>query len=79
MSSFSRRNFLFASSGAAAGSLLVPGLADAAEDSEHYAHRGLVTGQPKPLRHTAIPGFLSAEQIAPHHTAVNHVARKINR
>ena len=69
MSSFSRRNFLFASSGAAAGSLLVPGIADAAEDHEHFAHSGLVTGKPKPLRHTAIPGFLSAEQIAPHHTA----------
>lgn len=69
MSTFSRRNFLFASSGAAAGSLLVSGLADAADDHEHFAHSGLVTGQPKPLRHTAIPGFLSAEQIAPHHTA----------
>jgi Fe-Mn family superoxide dismutase len=30
---------------------------------------GLVTGTPKPLRHTEIPGFLSAAQIAPHHTA----------
>jgi superoxide dismutase, Fe-Mn family len=28
-----------------------------------------VTGQPKPLKHESIPGFLSAEQIAPHHTA----------
>lgn len=69
MSRFSRRNFLFASSGAAAGSLLVPGIADAAEGDELFAHSGLVTGKPKPLRHKAIPGFLSVEQIAPHHTA----------
>lgn len=30
---------------------------------------GLVTGKPKPLKYTSIPGFLSPEQIAPHHTA----------
>jgi Fe-Mn family superoxide dismutase len=48
--------------------MLVPGLA-AAGDYEHFAHSGLVTGKPKPLRHKSIPGFLSAEQIAPHHTA----------
>ena len=70
MSPFSRRNFLFVSSGAAAGSLLVPGLTSA-DDNGHdeFAHSGLVTGQPRPLRHESIPGFLSAEQIAPHHTA----------
>ncbi|MEO2090186.1 MAG: Fe-Mn family superoxide dismutase [Gemmataceae bacterium] len=65
-----RRNFLFASSGAAAGTLLVPGLADAADaDKSPYAGSGLVTGTPKPLRHKEVPGFLSAAQIAPHHTA----------
>ncbi len=69
MTILSRRNFLFASSGAAAGSMLVPGLASADGDHQHFAHSGLVTGKPKPLRHKAIPGFLSAEQIAPHHTA----------
>jgi Fe-Mn family superoxide dismutase len=69
MTQFTRRNFMFASSGAAAGSMLVPGLASAADDHEHFAHSGLVTGKPKPLRHESIPGFLSAEQIAPHHTA----------
>jgi len=70
MSQFTRRNFLFVSSGAAAGSMLVPGLASAADDlHDHFAHSGLVTGKPKPLRHDSIPGFLSAEQIAPHHTA----------
>ena len=63
-----RRNFLFASSGAAAGSLVVPGLAEAAEDTT-FAASGLATGKLKPLRHKEIPGFLSAEQIAPHHTA----------
>jgi Fe-Mn family superoxide dismutase len=65
----SRRNFVFASSGAAAGTILIPGLADAAESDSQFAHSGLVTGKPKPLRYKSIPGFLSAEQIAPHHTA----------
>lgn len=69
MSDMNRRNFLFVSSGAAAGSMFVPGLTDAADDHEHFAQSGLVTGKPKPLRHTSIPGFLSAGQIAPHHTA----------
>jgi Fe-Mn family superoxide dismutase len=65
-----RRNFLFASSGAAAGSLLVPGLAEADEgDKSPYAGSGLVTGTLKPLRHKEVPGFLSAAQMAPHHTA----------
>jgi Fe-Mn family superoxide dismutase len=65
-----RRNFFFASSGAAAGSILVPGYADAAgDDRSPYAGSGLVTGTPKPLRHKEVPGFLSAAQIAPHHTA----------
>jgi Fe-Mn family superoxide dismutase len=63
-----RRHFLFASSGAAAGSLVVPGLAEA-DDHSPYAGSGLVTGAPKPLRHKEVPGFLSAAQIAPHHTA----------
>jgi hypothetical protein len=49
-----RRNFLFASSGAAAGSLLAPGLAEADEAGQSpYAGSGLVTGQVKPLRHKA--------------------------
>lgn len=65
-----RRNFIFVSSGAAAGSLLVPGFSEAAEgDSSPYKDSGLVTGKPKPLRHKEVPGFLSAAQIAPHHTA----------
>jgi Fe-Mn family superoxide dismutase len=64
-----RRSFLFASSGAAAGSLLIPGLTEGAEQDSPLAGSGLATGKPKPLRHAAIPGFLSAEQIAPHHTA----------
>jgi Fe-Mn family superoxide dismutase len=70
MSSLSRRNFLFASTGAAAGTFAVAGLADAqAEKESVLADSGLATGQPKPLKHKEIPGFLSAEQIAPHHTA----------
>ncbi len=70
MSALSRRNFFFASSGAAAGSLLVPGLLQAKEaDGLDFAQSGLATGKLKPLKHKEIPGFLSAEQIAPHHTA----------
>ena len=67
----SRRRFLFSSSGAAAGSFLAPELSAAAEDSPKldWSSSGLVTGQLKPLRHKSIPGFLSAEQIAPHHSA----------
>jgi superoxide dismutase, Fe-Mn family len=65
-----RRNFFFASSGTAAGSLLVPGLAEAEDGGAvDFSQSGLVTGQPKPLKHKEIPGFLSAAQIAPHHTA----------
>lgn len=65
-----RRTFVFASSGAAAGSLIIPGFAD----TDGIGHpppdpSGLTTGQPKPLRHLEVPGFLSAAQIAPHHTA----------
>lgn len=71
MNGISRRSFLFASSGAAAGTLLVSGMAHECEAREgaDFSHCGLVTGKPKPLKHKAIPGFLSAEQIAPHHTA----------
>jgi len=71
--SLSRREFVFLSSGAVAGNMLVSGVTEAAEGeakpAHGFAHSGLVTGKPKPLRHTSIPGFLSAEQIAPHHTA----------
>lgn len=72
MTNSSRRNFLFASSGAVAGNMLIGGLAEAADHEPHgldFSHSGLVTGNPKPLKHKSIPGFLSAEQIAPHHTA----------
>ncbi|MGI8978778.1 MAG: superoxide dismutase [Pirellulaceae bacterium] len=70
MNPFNRRNFLFASSGAAAGTLVVPGLLEAADAKPlDFSQSGLATGQPKPLRHKEIPGFLSAAQIAPHHTA----------
>ncbi|HUG92453.1 MAG TPA: Fe-Mn family superoxide dismutase [Planctomycetaceae bacterium] len=70
MSRLSRRSFVFVSSGAVAGNFLASGLAVA--DEAHagaLADSGLVTGALKPLRHASIPGFLSAEQIAPHHTA----------
>ena len=71
MSPLSRRDFVFLSSGAAIGNTVVPGLAAATHDASglDFSRSGLVTGKPKPLKHTSIPGFLSAEQIAPHHTA----------
>ena len=73
MSQINRRRFVFVSSGAALGNLAIAGVASA-DDAEgrdrfDYSQSGLVTGAPKPLKHAAIPGFLSAEQIAPHHTA----------
>ena len=73
MNAQSRRNFMFLSSGVAAGHLLVSGLATAAEAEGAlelgFSQSGLVTGKPKSLKHDSIPGFLSAAQIAPHHTA----------
>ena len=70
MNPFNRRNFLFASSGAAVGTFAAPGLLEGAGDEKiDYLTSGLVTGQLKPLKHSEIPGFLSAAQIAPHHTA----------
>lgn len=68
MGTLSRRGFIFASSGAAAGTFMASGFANAGKNSD-LPHSGLVTGQPKPLRYKSIPGFLSAEQLAPHHTA----------
>lgn len=70
MNEVSRRRFLFASSGAAAGTFAAIGIADGADaPATDFSTSGLVTGQPKPLKHKEIPGFLSAAQIAPHHTA----------
>lgn len=72
MSSLSRRTFLFASSGAAAGNMLLSGLASAEQPeaaAADFTQSGLVTGRAKPLKHASIPGFLSAEQITPHHSA----------
>jgi Fe-Mn family superoxide dismutase len=73
MNQFNRRDFVFLSSGAVIGNMVVSGIASAAEDDHShgldFSHSGLVTGKPKPLKHKSIPGFLSAEQIAPHHTA----------
>lgn len=68
MKELSRRRFLFASSGAAAGAFAVTGLA-ALPEAGGFDKSGLVTGAPKPLRFKSIPGFLSTEQIAPHHKA----------
>ena len=72
MNSLLRRDFVLLSSGAVAGNMMVSGIAaaNAAEDQHiDFSRSGLITGKPKPLKHKAIPGFLSAEQIAPHYTA----------
>lgn len=71
MTELSRRDFVFASSGAVAGNFVTSGVAHADDNGNgvDFSHSGLVTGKPKPLKHDSIPGFLSAEQIAPHHTA----------
>lgn len=70
MSNTNRRSFLFVSSGVAAGSMLIEGIAEGDEAAvPAFAESGLVTGTPKSLKHKEIPGFLSAAQIAPHHTA----------
>ena len=70
MTAGNRRQFLFASSGAAAGSFVASGFAEAAEVAPlDFSKSGLATGSLKALKHKEIPGFLSAQQIAPHHTA----------
>src|SRR6516225_5637778 len=70
MNALTRRSFFFLSSGAAAGSFLASGIADAAEHGHvDFSSSGLATGNVKALKHKEIPGFLSAQQIAPHHTA----------
>ena len=75
MRELSRRNFMLWSSGAFAGNMLVGGLAEASDGEgarrpgPDPSRSGLVTGKPRPLKHASIPGFLTAEQIAPHHAA----------
>lgn len=70
MTTIDRRSFLFTSSGATAGVMLVNAIAEAEEPANGTTARsGLATGQPKQLKYKEIPGFLSAAQIAPHHTA----------
>ena len=63
MKGISRRDFVFLSSGATVGNLLVSGVeaADGASGGVDFSHSGLVTGQPKPLKHKSIPGFLSTK------------------
>lgn len=71
MKQFSRRGFLLASSGAAAGNFIASTTASAMANSESpdAAKSGLATGRSKRLRHKSIPGFLSEEQIGLHHRA----------
>ncbi len=68
MNKVTRRDFMFKSTGAAAGMFIAPGLADASADKRMITS-GLVTGKPKLLRYKSIPGFLSVEQIEPHYSA----------
>lgn len=65
-----RRQYIFLSSGAAVGALLATEDTRAQEPAANgYASSGLSTGELKPLRYAEIPGFLTAAQIAPHHSA----------
>ncbi len=68
MNDMSRRNFLLTASSAAAGTLITPGLSYG-EDAKVNSASGLQTGALIPLRYAKIPGFLSAEQLAPHYSA----------
>ncbi len=43
--------------------------AKANEPSNNFQISGLTTGKPKPLKYKSLPGFLSAEQVAPHFSA----------
>ena len=69
MQQVSRRKFLLASSGALAGTFAVSGVAQTQDSADPTSGSGLVTGRPKPLPYESLPGFLSAEQLAPHHSA----------
>jgi len=65
-----RRQYLLLSTGAAIGSLVVAEDASAQSTGANQSSAsGLSTGELKPLRHAEVPGFLSAGQIAPHHSA----------
>jgi len=65
-----RRQYFFLSTGAAIGSLLAAEDIDAlAPPTQQHSASGLATGKLKPLRYAEVPGFLSAGQIAPHHSA----------
>jgi len=68
MTNITRRKLLFASLGASAGALLLPNIAKAKETTPLY-NGGLVTGLTKPLPYKSISGFLSEEQLTPHHDA----------
>lgn len=58
--------------GCAAG-IMVAEVADApaaaADGGAFPPNSGLLTGTPKPLPYAELPGFLSKEQLSPHHTA----------
>lgn len=76
MNNLSRRTFLVSSTTAVASTLVAPQLLAAepppnakANSDAYFAQSGLVTGQKKPMNYQSIPGFLSAEQIAPHFNA----------
>lgn len=66
MNSISRRNFLASTLGAAAGVSLLSGHVTATEKPQAL-EGGLITGRAKPLPYKSIPGFLSEEQLTPHH------------
>jgi Fe-Mn family superoxide dismutase len=70
LTNITRRKLLSASLSASAGALLLPNIASAKTKQENLLYNGgLLTGLSKPLPYKSIPGFLSAEQLTPHHDA----------
>ncbi len=72
MAKVSKRDFLALSAGAV-GAMVASGMAvsrvESKEPSSDFQTSGLSTGNPKPLKYKSLPGFLSAQQIAPHFSA----------
>lgn len=68
MNTISRRKFLYASSSVAIAAFVSPSLAKA-DNNKTTVHSGLQTGKPIIQPYASIPGFLSAEQLAPHYSA----------
>ncbi|MBT5072374.1 MAG: hypothetical protein HOM63_01450, partial [Kordiimonadaceae bacterium] len=70
MTLISKRNFITGAAIGAVGSLAVGAQTSHAQVGQMDRESGLRTGKMKAMSYTELPGFLSAEQIAPHYN--NH-------